>query len=132
MPELLNRKPRGELVLRTLAMPKDTNANGDIFGGWIVSQMDLGAGIAAKARSRGRAATVAIDKMTFKRPLRIGDVVSCYAAIDHVGRTSMTISIEIWAEHAANVADDLQLFTEGTFIFVAIDEYGQPRPVDEP
>lgn len=121
------RQPQGELVLRTLAMPADTNSNGDIFGGWIVSQMDLGAGIAAKLRSQGRAATVAIDKIVFKRPIHIGDIVSCYADIVRVGRTSMEINIEIWAEHTC--INKLELFTEGVFTYVAIDDYGKPRPI---
>ncbi|MCW5588595.1 MAG: acyl-CoA thioester hydrolase YciA [Legionellales bacterium] len=118
--------PAGELVGRTLAMPCDTNANGDIFGGWLVSEMDLGGGILAKRVSGGRIVTVAIHAMTFIRPVKIGDVVSCYAELIKTGRTSMTINIEAWA--TPGDGNDLHKVTEGTFIYVAIDEHGQPRP----
>jgi acyl-CoA thioesterase YciA len=119
--------PKGEVTIQTLAMPADTNANGDIFGGWLVSQMDLAAGVLAKKISRGRAVTVAINSMTFLKPVRVGDIVSCYAELVKLGKSSMTIAVEVWAEPAT----DLGKFrvTEGTFVFVAIDEYGKPREV---
>jgi len=124
-----NRQPKGELTIRTFAMPRDTNANGDIFGGWLVSQMDLGAAIAAKQRSKGRTATVAIDKMVFKRPVHVGDIICCHADIVKVGRTSMTINVEVWA--VPQEEQTRHIVTEGVFTFVAIDQHGHPRPIDE-
>lgn len=125
----MNNKPRGEITIQTLAMPADTNANGDIFGGWLVSQMDLAAGVLAKKISRGRAATVAIHSMTFLRPVHVGDVVSCHVELIKSGKTSMTIAVEVWAE--ASTCGDKYRVTEGTFIFVAIDDQGKPRQVYE-
>lgn len=122
-------EPRGEITIQTLAMPADTNANGDIFGGWLVSQMDLAAGVLAKKIARGRVATVAINSMTFLRPVHVGDVVSCHVELQRCGRTSMTIAVEVWAESAA--CSEKYRVTEGTFVFVAIDEQGKPRPVPE-
>ncbi|MBN8920387.1 MAG: acyl-CoA thioesterase, partial [Rhizobiales bacterium] len=90
--------PRGGLTIRTIAMPADTNANGDIFGGWVMSRMDQAGGIAAVERTRGRAVTVAIDAMTFLRPMRVGDVLEVYTAIETTGRTSLKIHIEAWAQ----------------------------------
>ncbi|CDZ75987.1 putative acyl-CoA thioester hydrolase [Legionella massiliensis] len=119
--------PRGELTIQTLAMPADTNANGDIFGGWLVSQMDLAAGVLAKKISRGRAATVAINSMTFLRPVHVGDVVSCHVEQIKQGKTSMTIAVEVWAMRTES-GEQYQV-TEGTFVFVAIDEDGKPRQI---
>lgn len=119
--------PRGELTIQTLAMPADTNANGDIFGGWIVSQMDLAAGVLAKKIARGRVATVAIHSMTFLKPVHVGDVVSCHVDLLKQGNTSMTIAVEVWAE--PSTASGRFKVTEGTFVFVAIDEDGRPRQV---
>lgn len=118
--------PRGTLVISTMAMPKDTNGSGDIFGGWLVSQMDLGAAIFAKQIAKGRVATVAINSLVFQRPVSVGDVVSCYARLEKIGKTSMTIDIEVWI-----VTDDNQhhKVTEGSFVFVALDENKRPRPV---
>lgn len=120
-------QPTGELAIQTLAMPSDTNSNGDIFGGWLVSQMDLAAGILAKRIAQGRAATIAINTMTFLRPVHTGDVVSCYVSLSKQGKSSMTIGVEVWAE-------DLEMgtknkVTEGIFVFVAIDEYGKSRAI---
>ena len=122
-------EPRGELSLRTFAMPADVNVNGDIFGGWVVSQMDLAGGIVAGARARGRVATVAIDAMHFIRPVQVGDVVCVYADIERVGRTSMGIHIEAW--RIRNRVGARERVTEARFTFVAIDENGRPRPVPE-
>ncbi|MDX1835972.1 acyl-CoA thioesterase [Legionella taurinensis] len=119
--------PRGEITIQTLAMPADTNANGDIFGGWIVSQMDLAAGVLAKKLARGRVATVAIHSMTFLKPVHVGDVVSCHVELIKRGTTSMTIAVEVWAEPAAG--SGRYQVTEGTFVFVAIDEEGKSRKV---
>src|SRR5579863_9744089 len=90
-------EPRGDLTVRVGAMPSDTNANGDIFGGWVLSQMDQAGGIAAAEQAKGRVATVAIDAMTFIRPVKVGDVLCVYTAIDGVGRTSMKVHVEAWA-----------------------------------
>jgi acyl-CoA thioesterase YciA len=119
--------PKGELMIQTLAMPASTNANGDIFGGWIVSQMDLAAGVLAKKMARGRVATVAINSMSFLKPVHIGDVVSCYVALIRLGKTSMTMNVEVWAVPATQ--KDKYLVTEGVFVFVAIDDLGKPRQV---
>lgn len=122
-----DKTPRGELSLRTLAMPRDANPNGDIFGGWVISQMDIAAGMAASLRSRGRAATVAIDGMVFKLPVYVGDILCVYTDIQRVGTTSMTIHVEAWVlrdRQGARIK-----VTEGVFTFVAIDDERKPRPV---
>ena len=120
---------RGELVLRTLAMPADANPSGDIFGGWLISQMDLGAGMKAGQRAfGGRVTTVAIDAMTFHLPVFVGDVICVYADVEQVGRTSMRIHVEAWSiRHQGG--ESLRV-TEGKFTFVALDGEGKPRPVD--
>lgn len=119
--------PRGELTIQTLAMPADTNPNGDIFGGWIVSQMDLAAGVLAKKIACGRVVTIAIHSMTFLKPVHVGDVVSCHADLSKLGNTSITIAVEVWTETPAT--GEKYRVTEGTFVFVAIDEMGKPRAV---
>jgi acyl-CoA thioesterase YciA len=119
--------PNGEITIQTLAMPSDTNANGDIFGGWIVSQMDLAAGILAKRLALGRVATVAIHSMNFLKPVHVGDLVSCYVTLMKQGNTSMTIRVEVWA-HPATENKPYQV-TEGIFVFVALDADGKPRQV---
>lgn len=121
------RAPKGELTIQTLAMPASTNANGDIFGGWIVSQMDLAAGVLAKKLAHGRVATVAINSMTFLKPVHVGDVVSCHVELIKQGNTSMTIGVEVWA--LPSTQTDRYQVTEGVFVFVAIDESGKPRQV---
>ena len=118
-----------EITIQTLAMPSDTNPNGDIFGGWLVSHMDLAAGILAKKLSRGRVTTVAIHSMTFLRPVHVGDVVSFHVELNKMGRTSMTIAVEAWTETLAS--GEKFRVTEGTFVFVAIDEQGHPRPIQK-
>ena len=126
MPEA-PRLPGGEPLIRAIAMPADANPSGDIFGGWLMSQMDLAAANAASRRCRGRCATVAVDAMIFHQPVFIGDEVSLYANIVHVGRTSMTIRVEAWRRSRT---DDLRnKVTEATFTFVATDENRRPRPV---
>ena len=121
--------PHGELTLRTLAIPADVNVTGDIFGGWVLAQMDLAGGMIAGARAQGRVATIAVDAMKFIRPVRVGDVLCIYGHVARVGRTSMGIDIEAWA-----LRDRIGLrekVTEATFTFVAIDDEGRPRPVPE-
>ena len=108
-------------------MPSDTNPNGDIFGGWLMAQMDLAAGNAAMRRARGRCVTVAVEGMVFHRPVLVGDEVSLYGAVLQVGRTSMTIRVEAWRRSRIDEAEDK--VTEGTFTFVAIDENRKPRLV---
>lgn len=120
-------EPRGTLATRTLAMPADANPSGDIFGGWVLAQMDIAGGITAGVRAAGRVATVAIDAMTFHRPVYVGDVLCVYADIIRVGRSSIAIHIEAWALRE-RVGERVRV-TEGTFTFVAIDENGVPRPV---
>ena len=119
--------PPGEPVIRTIAMPADTNPAGDIFGGWLMTQMDLAAGNAAARRARGRCATIAVDGMTFHRPVAVGDEVSLYARVDGIGRTSMKIHVEAWRRRR----DDEKMLrvTHALFTFVAIDDEGRPRPV---
>jgi acyl-CoA thioesterase YciA len=116
--------PEGELTLRTLAMPKDVNVNGDIFGGWVLSQMDMAAGIVAGAKAQGRVATVAVDAMKFIRPVKVGDVLCIYADIAKVGRTSLAIGIEAWA--LRNRIGAREKVTEAVFTFVSIDNNGRP------
>jgi len=125
-----NPGPLGEPVLRAIAMPADTNPNGDIFGGWLLAQMDLAGGSLASQRSRGRVATVAIDAMTFHLPVHVGDEVSCYCRIERVGRTSITIAVETWTR--AREASDRVKVTQGVFTYVAIGLDRRPRPVDAP
>ena len=121
--------PNGELTLRTLAMPADVNVSGDIFGGWVLSQMDIAAGIVAGQRAQGRVATVAVDAMKFIRPVHVGDILCVYAAVERVGRTSMAIGLEAWA--LRDRIGGREKVTEGRFTFVALDEKGQPREVPE-
>ncbi|GGE91411.1 acyl-CoA thioesterase [Stappia taiwanensis] len=119
--------PSGELTLRTMAMPADTNAAGDIFGGWVLSQMDLAGGIAAGQRALGRVVTISVDRMTFIRPVQVGDVLCVYCSIPTVGRTSMKVAIEAWAlRHRHGGREKV---TDATFTFVAVDDTGRPRPV---
>ncbi|USD66315.1 acyl-CoA thioester hydrolase YciA [Vibrio sp. SCSIO 43136] len=122
--------PRGQMLLRTLAMPADTNANGDIFGGWIMSQLDLAGGILAKEISHGRIVTVSVSSITFKQPVRVGDVVCCYGECTKIGRTSMEINLEVWVKPVSEdgIGERYQV-CEAQFNYVAIDSQGRPRPV---
>ena len=120
-------EPKGELVIRTIAMPSDTNPRGDVFGGWLMSQMDLGSGILAAKTSKSRVATVAIEGMSFLRPVRVGDTVTCYGWVEKIGRTSMIIPIEAWVQR---YMEGTQFrVTRGVFTYVAIDGDGRPIPV---
>jgi len=122
-------KPKGELAIKTLARFSDTNANGDIFGGWLVSQMDIAGSIIARQRSKSRITTVAIDAMVFHKPVQVSDLLCCYADITKIGRTSMKIHIEAWViDHITN--HNIKV-TEGFFTFVAINSLGRPIPVDK-
>ena len=122
-----SEEPRGELQIRTAAMPADTNQNGDIFGGWVLGQMDVAGGIFASKVAGGRVVTVAVDGMTFKKPVYVGDVVCVYAELIRVGRSSITVWIETWV--LRRNAGDRILVTEGNFTYVAIDAKGRPHKV---
>ncbi|KLV11353.1 MULTISPECIES: acyl-CoA thioester hydrolase YciA [Photobacterium] len=125
-----NNVPRGQLLLRTLAMPADTNANGDIFGGWIMSQLDLAGAILAKEISGGRVVTVSVDSIAFKAPVSVGDVVCCYGECKRIGNTSMSVALEVWVKPVAHDGiGDRYRVCEATFNYVAIDSNGRPRPV---
>ena len=119
--------PHGEVVIRTIAMPADTNNNGDIFGGWLVSQMDIGGAILARSTALSRVTTVAIDAITFHRPVAVGDIVTCYAELLKIGRTSMKISVEAWVHRYS--ASTQQQVTTGCFTYVALAADGKPHPV---
>ena len=122
--------PRGNLLLRTLAMPADTNANGDIFGGWIMSQLDLAGGILAKEISKGRVVTVSVSEIVFKKPVEVGDVVCCYGECTRIGRTSMSIHLEVWIKGYLNgETGEREKVCEAQFNYVAINNEGRPRPV---
>ena len=121
-------EPKGELVIQIVAMPADTNANGDIFGGWLVSHMDMGAGIAGRRRALSRVVTAAIDSLVFIKPVSIGDTVCCYADLLKIGRTSMQFKMEAWILSLGNKHPEK--VAEGIFTFVAINDQGRPQPVD--
>ena len=119
--------PNGKLTVRTIAMPADTNANGDIFGGWVMSAMDQAGGIAGVERAQGRVVTVKVDSMTFIAPMKVGDVLEVYTDIESVGRTSMKIRIVAWAQRFQTTIREK--VTDALFTFVAVDDNGRPRPV---
>lgn len=121
--------PRGKLTLRTLAMPADTNPSGDIFGGWVMSQMDIGSALCASERTRTRVVTAAVDSMSFIEPVYVGDVLCVYCEIDQIGRTSLKVHVEAWARrdrHGKRVQ-----VTQGTFVFVALDKNGKPMCIKQ-
>jgi len=120
-------KPLGKLTVRTIAMPADTNANGDIFGGWVMSRMDQAGGIAGVERAGGRVVTVAVEAMTFISPMQVGDVLEVYTEIGPVGRTSMKIGIEAWAQRY--LSEDSERVTFARFTMVALDATGKPTPI---
>ena len=121
-------QPVGELVIQTIAMPKDTNRDGDIFGGWIVSQMDLGSAILAGKIAKSRVVTVAIEAMSFLNPVRVGDTVACYAWLEKIGRTSMRICVDVWATRYRT--GERVKVTSGVFTYVALGADGKPVPVE--
>lgn len=120
-------KAKGRLTTRTVAMPADTNPAGDIFGGWVVSQMDIAAGICAGQRAQSRVVTVALDGMSFIRPVKVGDILGVYTRVESVGRTSMNILVEAWVRRGR--IGHREKVTEGMFKFVAIDESGKSTPI---
>ncbi|CCD98054.1 acyl-CoA thioesterase [Bradyrhizobium sp. STM 3809] len=119
--------PRGDLCIRTLAMPADTNANGDIFGGWLLSQMDVGGGVFAAKVAKSRTVTVAIEAMNFRKAVYVGDLVSVYAHLVRIGRTSMTVRLEAWVVRRRE--EQPILVTDGNFTYVSIDDGGRPQPI---
>lgn len=121
-------RPTGELTLRTLAMPGDANAAGDIFGGWVMAQMDLSCGIRAAERARGRVVTAAVKEMAFALPVKIGDTLCIYTDVVKVGRTSMTLKVEAWAQRYLS-SHRMEKVTDAIFVMVALDENGKPKPV---
>jgi acyl-CoA thioesterase YciA len=123
----MNDTPRGNLTIRTLAMPADSNPSGDIFGGWVLSQMDIAAGICSGERARCRTVTVALDSMSFIQPVKIGDVLCVYTELIGVGNTSIDIHVEAWAQRG-RIGNEKRV-TEAKFKFVALDDNGRPTPV---
>lgn len=128
-------KPCGQLLLRTLAMPGDTNTNGDIFGGWIMSQMDIAGGIRAQEIAQGPIVTVAVDSMKFIKPVQVGDVVCCYGSVIRLGTTSVALKLEVWIRprqcHDGDSGPRYKV-TEAAFTYVAIDENGAKRMIPRP
>ena len=122
-----NPRPQGELALQSVAMPKDTNANGDIFGGWLLSQMDIAGGVAAAEVAKGRVATVAVQGMSFLTPVHVGALVSCYCDILDTGRSSVRVLIEVWI-NSQHDGEPIKV-TEGEFIYVAIDDNKRTRTI---
>lgn len=117
-----------ELVLRVIPMPADVNANGDIFGGWVMAQVDLAGSVLPARRVRGRMATVAVNQFIFKQPVRVGDLLSFYSRIERIGNTSMTVHVEVYAERASEAREVVKV-TEASLTYVAIDGQGNPRPI---
>ena len=130
--EKSNPEPRGDLILRTLAMPADTNPNGDVFGGWVMSQMDIAGGILSKEVARGRTVTVDVEGMKFIRPVHVGDVVCCYGQVDNIGNTSVALRLEVWVKPVLAGEEDRFKVTEGRFVYVAIDENHKKRSNPKP
>jgi len=128
----LEKLPEGKVpALRVVPMPADANQNGDIFGGWIMSQVDIAGGMLAGRVARGRVATVAVNSFVFKQPVQIGDVISCYAELVRIGTTSITIDVQVYAERRPSDPTIVKV-TEATLTYVAIDTSGRPRPVPKP
>lgn len=127
-----NRTPTGDLILRTLAMPADTNPAGDIFGGWIMSQMDIAGGILAREITGTRIVTVAVESITFIKPVRVGDVVCCYGEVLKIGNTSVTISLEVWVKPSMNepmTRKEKFQVTNAAFTYVSVDDNGNKRVI---
>ena len=124
----MSSPPNETPLIRTIAMPADANPNGDIFGGWLMAQMDLAGGAHAFAAAGGRVATVAVDAMTFHRPVQVGDQVSCYCSTVKIGTTSIAVKVDTWVRRRHDWTEER--VTEGVFTFVALDDSGRPRPVE--
>ena len=128
-PPISGNEPQGDLCIRTLAMPADTNANGDIFGGWLLSQMDVGGGVFASKVAKSRTVTVAIEAMNFRKAVYVGDLVSVHANLVRVGRTSITVHLEAWVLRRRE--QQSILVTDGNFTYVSIDEQGRPQAIKQ-
>lgn len=126
-----NSDTKGALTIRTQAMPADANPSGDIFGGWVLSQMDIAGGVAAAERAQGRVATVGIEAMTFLRPVKVGDILCVYTSIKKVGRTSIAVEVQAWTKKVRRAEVSREQVTHGVFTFVALDDDGKPHPVDQ-
>lgn len=129
--------PEGELLLRTSPMPSDTNSNGDIFGGWIMSQMDIAGGMMAIELTGGRAVTIAVDAMKFIKPVKVGDVVCCYGNVTRIGNSSVTIRLEVWVKTGlrdmkTDTANAFFMVTEASYTYVAVDHEGRKRMIPKP
>ena len=122
-------EPTGELCTRTLAMPADTNQNGDIFGGWLLAQMDISGGVFAAKITQSRNVTVAIDAINFRKPVYVGDLVSVYGKLVRIGRTSLTVHLEAWVVRRKEMQSIL--VTDGNFTYVSIDEQGHPQAIKQ-
>jgi len=120
-----------ELVLKVIPMPADTNGNGDIFGGWVMAQVDLAGSVIPARHVNGRMATVAVNEFVFKQPVRVGDILSFYACVTRIGRTSITVQVEVFAERFRAQGQFVKV-TEATLTYVAIDDQGRPRPIEQP
>jgi acyl-CoA thioesterase YciA len=125
----IETEPRGDLCIRTLAMPADTNANGDIFGGWLLSQMDIGGGVFASKVAKSRTVTVAIEAMNFRKAVYVGDLVSVHAHLVRIGRTSITVHLEAWVLRRKD--RESTLVTDGNFTYVSIDDQGHPQAIKQ-
>jgi acyl-CoA thioesterase YciA len=123
-----NPPDESELAIRVMAMPADTNASGDIFGGWLMSQVDIAGSIIARRRANGRIVTVAVDSFQFHQPVFVGDLISCYASITRVGRTSLTVNVKAYAERQGTTHESIQV-TEADLTYVAVDAQRRPRPL---
>lgn len=129
-----NKTPRGNLVLQTLAMPADTNPAGDIFGGWIMSQMDIAGGIMARELTGTRIVTVAVESITFIKPVRVGDVVCCYGEVTRIGTTSVTISLEVWVKQTLHIPGSIKetfQVTKAAFTYVSVDSEGKKLVIQQ-
>ncbi len=125
----MNEEPKGKLTIRIVAMPSDTNPSGDIFGGWVLSQMDIAGGVAAVQRTKRRVVTVGVDAMNFIAPVKVGDVLCVYTEIINIGTTSITIAIEAWARRDKMARREK--VTQGHFTYVALDDDGKKCPIDK-
>ncbi len=128
-----NNRPKGKLILRTLAMPADTNPDGDIFGGWIMSQMDIAGGIMARENTCSRVVTVAVETITFIKPVHVGDIVCCYGEVVKIGTTSITINLEVWVKPSLTrpIEEEVKFqVTKAAFTYVALDRSGKKQVIN--
>ncbi len=127
---MFDRPDENDLAIRVMAMPADTNAAGDIFGGWLMSQIDIAGSVIARRRAHGRVVTVAVDSFQFKQPVFVGDVISCYATIKRTGKTSITVHVKAFADRCGQSHDTIEV-TEADLIYVAVDKQRRPRQIPQ-